>query len=228
MKGPLGAARQLCGPLGRTPPNLAWWLASGITPLAAYQAKGAATYVASLVNLVTPGTYDLTEGNSTVTWDAVNGWQFTIAAAKYLNTNLVPASGYSMLIQFSNHTPNGTMMLCGEFKSATTSRFNLGTDSVPAGGLCYYGSGASVAVAPSLTAGNLAVAGQQGYRDGVADGAAIGAWAGTTTFSIFIGARNLNGSPSQFSTNNTKAFIVFSSTLTAPQVALQVAAMAAL
>lgn len=45
-------------------PPIPWYLAGGApTPVGAYQAKGAASYAASLVNLANPGINDLTEGN---------------------------------------------------------------------------------------------------------------------------------------------------------------------
>jgi len=45
-----------------------------VTPVGAWQAKNAASYAASLVNLVNPGTYDLTQAVGAVTWTAADGW----------------------------------------------------------------------------------------------------------------------------------------------------------
>jgi hypothetical protein len=59
--------------------SLGWWLSGGITPancIAAYQAKGAATYAASKVNLANPSTYDAVDGAAYPTWAAETGWTF--------------------------------------------------------------------------------------------------------------------------------------------------------
>ena len=69
-----------------------WWEASGATAVVAYQAKGAGSYAASLVNLANPGTHDLIEGNAP-DWDAATGWRFIPANGDYLtscNHNLAP------------------------------------------------------------------------------------------------------------------------------------------
>jgi hypothetical protein len=68
-----------------------WWLAGGIAPancVAAYQAKGATSKAASLVNLAQPGTYDLTE-TGTVNWDAVAGWTGFTSTTDYLTSTAV-------------------------------------------------------------------------------------------------------------------------------------------
>lgn len=50
-----------------------WWQAGGTTgAVAAYLAKGAASYAASKVNLVSPGTYDLTDGATFPGWVATS------------------------------------------------------------------------------------------------------------------------------------------------------------
>lgn len=65
-----------------------WWTAGGVDPssvISAYQAKGAASYAASKLNLANPGTHDLTDV-SAPTWNATDGWVFSGAEA--LNTGL--------------------------------------------------------------------------------------------------------------------------------------------
>jgi len=63
-----------------------WWDLNGaITScIAAYQAKGAASYAASKVNLANAGTYDLSNGTAYPTWDTSTGWTFTQANSEYL------------------------------------------------------------------------------------------------------------------------------------------------
>ena len=95
----LGSRYGIQGALGRSVKRAAadtsWWLAGGISAdncIAAYQAKGAASYAASLVNLANEGTYDLT---TTVdpAWSADTGWTFGTGTYRYLY------AGFSMTTQ---------------------------------------------------------------------------------------------------------------------------------
>lgn len=61
-----------------------WWEVAGKTCVAAYQAKGAASYAASKVNLAGAGTYDLVDGTTYPTWDTALGW---ICNGQYLVTS---------------------------------------------------------------------------------------------------------------------------------------------
>jgi hypothetical protein len=74
----------------------------------------------------------------------------------------------------------------------------------------------------------MAVSGQQGYYNGSTDGGAIGAWVGTGTQQVYIGGLNNNGVLSQLISGNIQATAIYSTTLTASQVAAVSAAMAAL
>ena len=68
-------------------PSIPWYLKGGIPKancIAAYQPKGAASYAASKVNLVNPGTYNLTDGANFPAWDTAIGWTFTRANSEYL------------------------------------------------------------------------------------------------------------------------------------------------
>lgn len=63
-----------------------WWNPTGdASAVAAYQGKGAASYAASKINLVTPGTHDITDPTPP-TWTTGAGWGFT--GSQYLNANL--------------------------------------------------------------------------------------------------------------------------------------------
>jgi hypothetical protein len=94
-----------------------------------------------------------------------------------------------------------------------------------------YGSGGFVSVSPQLVSGILAISGQQGYRDGAADGAPASAWGGATTRHILIGAMSEgdNNLPvTTFCGAKIQAFALAATTLSAPAVAALSAAMAAL
>ena len=84
-----------------------WWLSGGISAanaILAYQAKGAASYAASLVNLANPGTYDAYAG-SAPTWAAGTGWVFN-GSTQYLYAH---SSGFSDLVS------NGAYTFCTRF-----------------------------------------------------------------------------------------------------------------
>jgi len=87
--------------------GLDWWLSGGISAanaILAYQAKGAASYAASLVNLANPGTYDAYAG-SAPTWAAGTGWTFN-GSTQYLYAH---SSGFSTLVS------NGAYTFCARF-----------------------------------------------------------------------------------------------------------------
>lgn len=202
-----------------------WWLTGGIAAancIAAYQAKGAASYAASKVNLNNAGTNDAANGAAYPTWDASYGWSFTAASLQYLTTPITPASGYSMIIRYTDKAAGNTF-ICGEFYTTKVARFFINPDT--AANAVGYGSGSNLNVAPKLTSGVLAIAGQQGYRDGAADGAAIGNWTGTTPYQIYIGALMISGAAGNFATCKIQAFAVYNTTVSAAQIAALTTAM---
>lgn len=110
----------ILNPATPTPPVvIPWYLAGGVSAancIAAYQAKGAASYAASKINLINPGTYNLIDGVSP-TWDAINGWTFD-GITTYLRTeNLYQAittNNCSIVIGYSNlnNTVNSRLFGC--------------------------------------------------------------------------------------------------------------------
>lgn len=170
-----------------------WWTAGGTIPaancIAAYQPRGAASYAASLVNLAKPGTYDAAPGIAPA-WTQLGGWHFTSTSFHRLTTGITPGQTWSMAVQFADHkVAAGVGMICG-FDSNVNKRFYI-WPTTSAGNKVTYGEGNYKSVAPHLLCGHLAVAGQQGYRNAVADGAAIGAWAGDPVGVIQIGCGTL-------------------------------------
>ena len=65
-----------------------WWDLNGtITScVAAYQPKGAASYAASKVNLVNPGTDNLSDGTAYPSWSSGGAWDFIGDTARWLVT----------------------------------------------------------------------------------------------------------------------------------------------
>lgn len=198
-----------------------WWEAGGASGcLAAYQSKGAASLAASYVNLANPGTYNPALGVAP-TWDVVNGWTGN-ASTMYLKTGIVPAVGYSMLVQFTNAAAAATEYPAGSYK--LNAEFALAPYFF--GAQVIFRNGSFVSVAPNMTSGNLAVAGQQGYRNGVSDGGAIGAWTGGVGLEIYILCVNVAGVASNISSASVQAMVIYDNTI--DDVAAVAAAMAAL
>lgn len=204
-----------------------WYRAGGApAPVAAYQAKGAASIAASYVNLVTPGTYNAAPGVAPA-WASATGWTFD-ALTQYLTTGVTPAAGWSMIIGFSGAL-SMIRTLAGEVNATTGASARMAISASSGGGGVLYSNGGQLTVAPTLLSGTLAVAGQQGYRNGVADGGAIAAFSGIP-IEIYIGARHREAPANvdQFTDATIAALVIYSVTLTAPQVAAVSAAIAAL
>lgn len=60
------------------------WYTLFTSGLAAFQPLGAASYAASKVNLLNPGTNDAADGTAYPTWDASYGWGMASASLQYL------------------------------------------------------------------------------------------------------------------------------------------------
>ena len=204
-----------------------WWLLGGLSnanAIGIYKPIGAASLAASYINLANPGTNNAAPGTAP-TFAAATGWAFNGSA--YLTTGIVPASGWTLIVRFSNAPTASDSMLAGSNNGgATDRRFylcnRLGGDNVT------YGAGGFTNASPALAAGVLAIAGQQAYRNGAADGAAIGAWGGTTTYDIWIGGLNLTGTINRVTTGKIQAVAIYNTALTAAQVAAISSAMALL
>lgn len=84
--------------------NPSWWLSGGIDAancVAAYKAKGAASYVTSKVNLTGNAAYDLVDTGHAPSWDAT-GWYFPDTRDKYLDTGFIPLCTYSVIVRVSD------------------------------------------------------------------------------------------------------------------------------
>lgn len=204
-----------------------WYTAGGApVPVAAYQPKRAASLAASYVNLANPGTYDVAPGTAP-SFDTATGWTFN-GSTQYLTTGVQPETGWTMLVRFSGFPLTGNNIICGSRTNAgTNSAYFLGAVDALGSNYMHYGHGQIVGTTPRIAAGVIGIAGAHGYRNGVADGATIGA-ANDAFAVIFVGARNLAGSANMFSACNVVALAIYNSTLTAGQIAAVSAAMAAL
>ena len=203
-----------------------WWDNDGAISscVGAYAAKGAAAQSASYTDL-TGVSGSLTLGVAP-TWDSSNGWIFN-GSTQYLRTPLTPATDqtWSMFVQFTNVTD--TDVLAG---TSTGANQYFWIQPRRGNSVVGYFNGGFTQVGPILAAGNLGIAGGQGYRNGAAEGAAIGAWSGTPTLPpIVIGALNSGsppGTPNSFIAAYIQAIAFYNATLDAAEVAAVAAAMA--
>lgn len=204
-----------------------WWDPNneGLCIWAAYQPKGAANQAASYIDLSGNG------NNAAVGvapgWDAVNGWRFN-GVNQYLTTTFSPQNdqSQSMLVQFTNIVHGGAFeSLCGLVGGAGL-RYKIDIEVFAP--RVRYANGGFVQINRNVVNGNLAVAGNQGYWNGVADGGAIGAWAGPTALVVYIGGANNAGLPGFYLEGDIQAMALYDCTLTGVQVATVETAMAAL
>lgn len=159
--------------------------------IAAWEGEGAADYPTSLIDLTGNG-WNLIENPIAPNWDPVNGWSGFFALNTCFDTALVPSAlqTWSMFVKFTGAVFIGTS-LCGVINGAGNDIFRLG--SQVGGTRVRYDNGNRQRVAPQMAAGTLAVAGDQGYRNGVADGPLIGAWGNPSVNTVFVGAYNNAG-----------------------------------
>ena len=90
-----------------------WWEAGGApTPYAAYQAIGAASYAASLVNLANPGTADFDELTSSPSWASNVGWSDVGGLVRLLTSISSASDDWVLLIRWGG-TPHGSQDIVG-------------------------------------------------------------------------------------------------------------------
>lgn len=199
-----------------------WYLAGGVSAsncVGAWQAKGAASYSASLTNLANPGTYDLTEG-SAPSWAADTGWTFD-GGSQYLKTGVVIGAGWSTLYQYSNVDSWGLIGVWSPARWWFAPYYGSG-DNVG------YGYGGNLTVAsPGLTAGNLGMNSAKAWRNGAADGD-TGTSTSTSPRDFWIGCANNDGSALFIGSYKVQALAIYNTGLSDAQMAAVATAMAAL
>lgn len=189
--------RQLSGTLGQlgvsrkpvSTPQTAWWLAGGIDSanvVAAYQAKGAASYADSKVNLGGNPTYNAREGAAPA-WDALVGW--TMNGNKWLETGILPTATMSAFVRFTNADINYGGTLLGSYSGNNTTRFQIMASSQ--GKKAYEHAGSYIGpLGSNYISGSMAITGQSGYYNGLFDATIPGTWSGSATKTIHIGHQN--------------------------------------
>jgi hypothetical protein len=200
LGGPLGSVRGGGGGL--------WYRAGGAPePLAAYAFKGADSQAVGEVNLVNPGTFDLT-GGVAPGWNAADGLVFTAANGEYRNTGIAVATNMTVIIRFHNLS-TGISQYIGA-RTGTIGSAGLmiqPTSSNPNRHIWYYGNVVVKNTVGELTSNVLAIAGSNAYVDGVDDGVTLSQAA--TAQTIFLGALNNGGSPVGFMDGNIVAAAIY-------------------
>jgi hypothetical protein len=203
-----------------------WYRAGGApVPVGAYALKGAASQAAAQINLVIPGTNDLF-GGVAPTWNATDGLIFN-GVDQYLRTGITPTAdqSYAMLAQFTNGPGAGSRFLVGSNgNAATQTSFGF---QVAQSGNWRAANGEIAPMGANVTSGNLAIAGNQGYLNGVAANTVL-QWLDTGT-EIFVGCRNNDGTPASFAAYRLQFLAIYpTSTNHAVWIPAVAAAMAAL
>jgi hypothetical protein len=227
---PLGGGRQLT-PLALAQARgaaLPWWNPDGATPAAitgAWQAKGAGTLANSYINLGLLGNPSIDPaivGGVAPTFPDDTGWIFN-GTTQYLKSG-VPAtddgtySAMTCLVQYSDYTAGICIFGVGWTTGGLWVRFDLKRYYNALGGLA----------ASFGNSGNVGIAGQKGYADGVYDVATMNG--APIAAEMFVGAINSfgGGGANFFWAGKIQAIVFYDSVLTAPQVLARATAMAAL
>lgn len=205
-------------------PVTAWWVAGGASGVvAAYQAKGAASFAASKVNIANPGTFDAANGEVVPSFDSATGWIFS--GSDWLETGIEPGANWTMLIQVSD-IGNGRQVLLGCQTAGEAERFRVFADFSDQ---CFYGNGGQTGFSPGFTTpGNVGFAGVNAYRNGVFDGSIVGIGYAGSGLDVWVGGSNEDGSFVQGSAFRCSSLVIYNNQLDAGKVAAVAAAMAAL
>ena len=150
-----------------------WWCPCGISPsnvVAAYRAKGVASYSASLVNLANPGTYDAIDdgGASSPGWNTTDGW--VGGSGKYLRSDIYPSIDQTttVIIRFSDM--GGPSYICGSKKDLPLAEgYSYYIGDYPMGGNFFIFNGSSehsVEIAYQ-TDGVICISGNRVYFNGI-------------------------------------------------------------
>lgn len=216
--------RALLGGGQRKWPPADWWTVAGQTCVAAYQPIGAPSLAASYVNLAAPGTYDAAPGVAP-SFDAATGWTFD-GVRQYLETGIAAANGWCMLVRFSDATLNSNGILAGA-RTPSGQRFYL-MPRDNSSTYHTYGYNGTNSVAGLLSSGIMAIAGSSGgFLNGTKE-RNLGTLTETTT-NLSLGAESqTSGAPGNNFNGKIQAIAIYSTTLSASDVAALTARMQAL
>ncbi len=232
---PLAARRGLITSLARgiqrESAAVSWWLAGGISAancVAAYQAKGAADYATSKINLANPGTYNLENGTSYPTWNTTDGWVFD-GTNKWLYANVYADTTnqtWSMLFRFSDGATGTTVENFIGGWSDTNSELYFQPNYKNAGIFMAHETSA-YKWGTYMTAGVAGMIGRSFYRDGSYVWG-VGTGTGCVITNPLTIGKIYPSYTSRFFLGKIQAFVAYNATLTAEQVSALTTAMNAL
>jgi len=200
-----------------------WYMAGGApAPISFWDAVNAASLAASKVNLINPGTYDLTGAGATPpTWSTA-GWEGT--GTGYLQTGIVPALSYTFAFRVTgvDNTFEGIAGCIGSSKNFYTR--NTGENNVNIG----IGAGGDYLAAYNT---NMRIIFTNGLCsiNGVQTALTVGA--GNPTTEIYLLAYNSSGASAAFpmdAGDRMLEALVWDQSLTSSQMTAIDAAWAAL
>ncbi len=207
--------------------SVPWWLAGGVNPsdvVAVWQPKGASSYADSLVDLTGNG-YDAYPGVDP-SWTATDGWAFDPTKLQILLTDIYDYfDGWSMICRFSNvGTKSRWNNMIGYWRNSITN-FLL-TPYHDYGDHLLFAQYGYATSTPGFTDGVMAIAGNNGYYNGVMKAS----WSTETATKIpfYIGSSENTTKVDSHFDGIIQAAVIYSTTLTAAQVAAITAAMQAL
>lgn len=193
-----------------------WYLAAGITPIVAYQPIKATSLMASYINIINPGTYDIT-ATTAPTFNAATGWEFN-GTDMYLKTGItgLNLTTHTIIICFADWIEKETdTTILGSF---TTSAANATIIQQKYSGTTMRTfNGGYVDNGVRVITGTYGIAGKTPYRNGVAETNVIASGDVTTPNELYIGCYNNNGFVAQHAQVKIQSLVIYSSILTAPQ-----------
>jgi hypothetical protein len=176
-----------------------WYLAGGVDPancVAAYQAKGAADYATSKVNLANPGTYDAYQDLPAAVpdWNVNTGWKcgYDAGVSTYVKTGYTPPSNgsHSLVVRYSYDILPPDLRTYPGLAIDSGPGFGFGV-WVTVEHVQYFNGNTVVGSAVSPNSGVVAVAGNSGYINGVIDAQGIASDSGID-YELFIGGANID------------------------------------
>lgn len=203
-----------------------WWMAAGVTPAAVYQAKGAASYAASKVNLANPGTYDAIEGVAPV-WNAATGWEGDGTRWLAIPDLFYGSLTSTVLLRITNSTSNWSYFFSAIRSGPEATAVNFASFVDIHTTRVRVGNSAWANITAQQTDMVIGVAGITPYLNGVALPDIAGAAAVTSSRSA-IGANWPGYGPFSPFHGIIATVVVYFSVLNATEVAAETAAMAAL
>lgn len=200
-----------------------WFNLPGV--VAAYQPVRAPGPVLARYNQANGGRnlYKATDGTAP-TWRGATGWYFAGASSQFLNTGITAVNDqtWSMVVRFSGLVTSAAYkVICGAYNAASPYQGFMLSGYWDSNSVLYMNS-ADVKVSPKITDGGsgvLAVAGLQGYRNGIADGSPIGAPRAGAFYPIRIGAVGTQtGAQTGYMSGFVQSLAIYRRTLSAAEV----------